>query len=293
MTTTTRAGQTEFSEDATGKFVQTAKWRLHYHDIGEGAPLVLLHGGGAGASGWSNYSQNIPFFAARYRVLVIDMPGWGQSDSAPPGDRDHAEALLLALDALGLERVAIVGNSMGGATAVKFTAHHPDRVSHLIPMGANAPGQNIFGPPTRQSEGVRAIAKAYFEPTPANFQAMVGALTNDPALAADSELARRRSEAALARPDHLENWRAAVVTGELNGPPAEYERVPALLAGLSVPTLLVHGREDRAVAYENSLRLLAMIPSARLHLFRDCGHWAQVEHSEEFNRIVHQFIEAN
>ncbi|AVV44211.1 alpha/beta hydrolase [Streptomyces sp. ID05-04B] len=281
------------TESATSKYLQTAKWKLHYNEAGDGHPLVLLHGGGPGASGWSNYSENIDFFARHYRVFAIDMPGWGKSDTAEPGDRDHVEALGLALDALGLDRVALIGNSMGGATTLRFTAEHPERVSHLVPMGANAPGTNMFGPPNHRSEGIRAIGRAYFDPSPANFQAMVGALANDPALAEDADLAQRRSEAALARPDHLENWKLSAPRGELNGPPQLYQAVPRLLGGLTVPTLLVHGRDDRAVPLENSLRLLAMIPSARLYVINNCGHWAQMEHPEEFNRVVHEFISAN
>jgi 2-hydroxy-6-oxonona-2,4-dienedioate hydrolase len=163
---------------------------------------------------------------------------------------------------------------------------------HLVPMGAPAPGVNQFGPPNYLTPGIQALSNAYFDPSPENFQAVVAALTNDPALAQDHEIARQRSEAALARPDHLENWRLAAPKGEINGPPQRYAHVPGLLAQLSVPTLIVHGRDDRAIHFENSLRLMAMIPGSRLYIFNNCGHWTQMEHAEEFNRIVHEFITA-
>ncbi|WP_439030439.1 alpha/beta fold hydrolase [Gordonia terrae] len=279
------------TEEKTSKFVQTRKWKIHYNEVGTGAPLVLLHGGGPGASGWSNFVRNIPYFADRYRVLAVDMPGWGKSDTAVPGDRDHVEALELVLDELGLDTVNIVGNSIGGATAIRFTANHPDRVATLVPMGAPAPGPNIFGPPTAHTSGIRALARAYFDPTPENFQQVVAALTADPELAADESMAASRSEAALSRPDHLENWRQAVMHGgETNGPPHLYEEVVPALARIDVPTLIVHGRDDAAVHYENALRLLSMIPSARLHIFNRCGHWTQMEHPDEFNSLVHNFI---
>lgn len=281
------------TEQSTSKFIQTAKWKIHYNEIGTGSPLVLLHGGGPGASGWTNFARNIPYFAERYRVLAFDMPGWGKSDTAVPGDRDHVEALGLALDELELERIDIVGNSIGGQTAVRFTAQNPERVSHLIPMGAPAPGINMFGPPTYLMPGIQALAHAYFDPSPENFQGVVAALTADPELAKDADMAQARSKAALSRPDHLENWRQAVVNGgETNGAPHLYEAIVPKLAMLSVPTLIVHGRDDNAVHFENSLRLLAMIPSARLQLFNNCGHWTQMEHPDEFNRLVHNFISA-
>ena len=84
------------TESATSKYMQTTKWKLHYNEAGDGHPLILLHGGGAGASGWSNYSRNIPSLARHYRVFAIDMPGWGKSDTAVPGDRDHVIALYEA-----------------------------------------------------------------------------------------------------------------------------------------------------------------------------------------------------
>ena len=62
------------------------------------------------------------------------------------------------------------------------------------------------------------------------------------------------------------------------------------IAGIRVPSLLFHGRDDRVVHYENSLKLVALIPDSRLVLFNRCGHWAQLEHAAEFNELVHQFI---
>ncbi|MFD9330373.1 alpha/beta fold hydrolase [Streptomyces sp. NPDC060065] len=283
---------TVLTETATSRFVQTKKWRLHLNEAGEGHPLVLLHGGGPGASGWSNYSRNFAFFAERYRVLVVDMPGWGKSDTAVPGDRDHAEALGLLLDELEIDKVALVGNSLGGQTAIRYAARNNDRVTHLIPMGAPAPGVNVLSPVHYQTEGIRALLHAYRDPTPASFQALVAALTADPELAADENLARQRSEATLSRPDHVANFLAAAPTGEMSGPPGAYPAVVPALATLAVPTLVVHGRDDKAVHFENALRLLAMIPSSRLYLFNRCGHWAQMEHAEEFNRVVHEFISA-
>ena len=129
-------------------------------------------------------------------------------------------------------------------------------------MGAPAPGVNVLGPPNDKTEGIFPLVRASFDPSPANFQAMVGALAHDPALAEDADLARRRSEAALARPDHLENMRLALSSGDLNGPPQLFQDLPPLLAELTVPTLIVHGRNDRAVHFENALRLPAMIPSS-------------------------------
>lgn len=144
----------DLTEAATGRDVQTKKWLFHFNEAGEGQPIVLLHGSGAGATGWTNFRTNLGPSSQHHRVLVVDMPGWGQSDTATPDDRDHLGALQLFLDALDLGRVALIGNSMGGMTALRFAAAHPERVSHLICMGSPAPGVNVFAPgggPARDS----------------------------------------------------------------------------------------------------------------------------------------------
>jgi 2-hydroxy-6-oxonona-2,4-dienedioate hydrolase len=96
-------------------------------------------------------------------------------------------------------------------------------------------------------------------------------------------LAAERSENARANPVHLENFLSGLGAGRLW--PSEEE-----LAGITAPALLVHGRDDRVVHYENSLKLVALIPDSRLVLFNRCGHWAQLEHAAEFNRLVEQFV---
>jgi len=281
---------TNLDEAATSNDVQTKKWRLHYPDAGDGHPLVLLHGSGPGATGWTNFRTNLGPLAERHRVLAVDMPGWGQSDTATPDDRDHLEALELFLDALGLERVALIGNSMGGMTALRFTAAHPERVSHLVCMGAPAPGVNLFSPGGGPSEGLKVLIGAYSDPSPANFKRLVQIMAFDSTFATN-ELAEQRSTAALGRTDHLENFLAAIPRGTMAGASlAAFTALDRELPLVPTPTLVVHGRDDRVVHYENALRLVSMIPNSRLVLINRCGHWAQIEHADEFNRLVDQFV---
>ena len=127
--------------------------RLHYHEAGPadgsevgpaggngagpavGAPVVLLHGGGPGASAWSNFGPNLPVFAERFRTLMIDQPGFGKS-ARPPVTGNYftfaAEALAGLLTALGIERVHLIGNSLGGGTAVRFALRYPERAGRLV-----------------------------------------------------------------------------------------------------------------------------------------------------------------
>jgi 2-hydroxy-6-oxonona-2,4-dienedioate hydrolase len=278
----------EVSAHSTSRYVSTKKWRIHLNEAGDGHPVVLLHGSGPGASGWSNFQTNIGPLAQDFRVLAVDMPGWGDSDTAPPEDRDHVEALVLLLDELELDKVAVVGNSMGGMTALRFAVEHPGRLTHLVPMGAPAPGTRMFSP-GGLSEGLKVLLAGYEDPSPARFKRLVEVMAYDQRFATD-ELAAERSRTATAHPDHLANFLASWRQGVLNGPLAAFGRIGARLGDITVPTLVIHGRDDRTVHYENGLQLVSAIPDSRLLLLNRCGHWAQLEHADEFNRHVAAFV---
>jgi 2-hydroxy-6-oxonona-2,4-dienedioate hydrolase len=155
------------THEGTSRFVQTESWKLHYNEAGEGHPVILLHGSGPGATGWSNFSPNIATLAEDFRVLALDAPGWGGSDAATSDAYDHPAAVLEFMDALGIEKAALVGNSMGGMTAITFAARYPDRISHLITMG---PGSffipTLFSPNDGPSEGLKILQEGYRNPTP-------------------------------------------------------------------------------------------------------------------------------
>jgi 2-hydroxy-6-oxonona-2,4-dienedioate hydrolase len=279
----------ELTEEGTSRFVTTKSWKLHYNEAGEGHPVVLLHGSGPGASGWSNFRPTIPALAEHFRVIALDAPGWGGSDAALAQDYDHPNAVLELLDALGIEKAALVGNSMGGMTAVTFAARYPDRISHLITMGpgafVNTP--TLFGAGDGPTEGLKILWEGYRNPTPETMKRLVEIMTFDSAHATD-ELAAERAVNAQARPDHLANFLESMA----GGGPVRTSATVEEAAGISTPALLVHGRDDRVVHYEHSLRLVSTIPDSRLVLFNRCGHWAQLEHSTEFNRLVTQFVQS-
>lgn len=273
----------ELTYEATSRTVQTPRWKIHVNEAGDGHPVVMLHGSGPGATGWSNFGPNMPALAERFRVIAADMPGWGASDAVTFDERDHAGAVLDLLDALGIERAALVGNSMGGMTALRFAALHPERISHLVTMGPGAPGPRLFGAGDGPTEGLKVLQAAYRDPSPASMKKLVEIMTFDPANATDA-LAQQRSNAAQARPDHLANFIDGI------GKPFRFWPTVEDVLSIRTPSLLFHGRDDRVVHYENSLALTAMIPDSRLVLLNRCGHWAQVEHAAEFNRLVIDFV---
>lgn len=273
----------ELTQESTSRFVQTSKWRIHINEAGGGHPVLMMHGSGPGATGWSNFHQNLKVLSARYRVIAMDFPGWGQSDPVEPGTRDNTLAVKLLLDELGIDKVALVGNSMGGRAAITAAVEYPGRVSHLITMGAGCPGVNVYsaGGPT---EGIKVLAETYKDPSPENFGRLLRVMLYDSSFATD-ELLQQRSQSALANRVHLESWLKDSTTS------APWPQgLDARLAKLAIPSLFIHGRDDRTVSIENSLRLVSLVPKAMLVVFNNCGHWAQVEHAEKFNWLVDDFL---
>ena len=157
------AHQQEITFESTSRYAQVRDdMRLHYHEAGVGndQTVVLLHGGGPGASSWSNFSKNIAVLARHFHVLAVDQPGYGHSDKHTEHEqynRYSATALLNLFDHLGIERAALVGNSLGGGTAVRFALDNPDRAGRLVLMGPGGLSVNLFAPdPT---EGVKLLGK--------------------------------------------------------------------------------------------------------------------------------------
>lgn len=275
----------QITEEETSRYVDTPSGRLHYNEVGEGHPIVLLHGSGPGATGWSNFAANMAHLGASFRCLAVDMPGWGKSDTVSRKDRDHVKAALDFLDALGIEKAAFIGNSMGGATSIRFSALHPERVTHLVTMGAGAGGPTLFGA-DGPTEGLKVLNKGYMDPSPETMMELVRIMTFDPAFAT-AELAEQRSRNARARQDHLDNFIAGL------GQPRAHFATNEEIASIPAPSLIIHGRDDRVVHFEHSLKLVTLIKNSRLVLLNGCGHWAQLEHAEEFNYLVETFLHNN
>jgi len=274
---------------ALSRTVQTKDWKIHYNEAGTGHPIVLLHGGGPGATGWSNYSPNIEALSQHFRVIAPDMPGWGDSDPVDFKTLDHVEAATQLLDALGIEKAAFVGNSMGGHNSIRLAVERPERVSHLITMGPPLQLRPfLFGAGGGPSEGLKIMYEAYGDASPEGMRRLVEIMVFDKARFASPELTAERSKAALEHAEHLRNVVAAGI-----GAPIPIWVDTNRVREITAPALLIHGRDDRVVSFESTLFLAANIPNARAVLINRCGHWAQLEHAAEFNRYVIDFVVNN
>lgn len=275
--------------DETSREIQTQDWRIHYNEAGDGHPVVLLHGGGPGATGWSNYSPNIEPLSRHFRVIAPDMPGWGESDPVDFEKLDHVEVAVQLLDALGIEKAAFVGNSMGGHTSIRLAYEHPERVSHLITMGSPLQmGPFLMGAGGGPTEGLKLMYAAYHDPSPEAMRRLVEIMVYDKERFASDELTQERSVAATKGQQHLDN---VVAAGKRAPIPIWADK--SRISSISAPSLLVHGRDDRVVSFESTLFLAANIANSRAVLINRCGHWAQLEHADEFNRLVTDFVQNN
>src|SRR5258708_13643265 len=172
------AAREELTFEATSRFVDVdvdGPLKLHYHEAGVGKEqtIVLLHGGGPGAASWTNFSRNIPVLAQRFHVLAVDQPGYGHSDKrAEHGQFNHYAARTLKglFDHLGLGRVPLVGNSLGGGTAVRFALDYPDKAGKLVLMGPGGLSVNLFAP--APTDGVKRLGEFSAQPTPADLEAL-------------------------------------------------------------------------------------------------------------------------
>ncbi|NPT55193.1 alpha/beta fold hydrolase [Paraburkholderia elongata] len=284
-----------FTEASTSRFVRIKQGeneaerdvQLHYNDVGQGTEtVVMLHGSGPGASGWANFNRNVePLVKAGYRVILMDCLGWSKSDPIVcDGSRSelNARSLKGLLDALDIERVHIIGNSMGGHSAVAFALENPQRVGKLVLMGGGTGGPSQFVP--MPTEGIKLLQGLYREPTIENLKRMMNVFVFDTKALTD-DLMEARLDNMLARRDHLENFVKSLAAN-----PKQFNDFGPRLGEISAQTLVIWGRDDRFVPMDVGLRLVAGMQNADLHVFGRCGHWAQWEHAEKFNRMVVEFL---
>jgi 2-hydroxy-6-oxonona-2,4-dienedioate hydrolase/4,5:9,10-diseco-3-hydroxy-5,9,17-trioxoandrosta-1(10),2-diene-4-oate hydrolase len=272
------------SQEPESKFVKAGKLNIHYHEVGEGYPLICVHGAGPGATGWSNFQGNVGDLSRHFRALLIDMPQHGKSDKPViQGSRQSflANSIRDFMDALGIDKAHFIGNSMGGQAALKLAIDYPERVNRLVVIGSGAiKAGSIFQP--MPLEAIRNISNYYKGegPTPAKMRQVLESLVYDRSFVTDG-LVQERFEASN-HPQLVELFGKQ--------PAAPQDDLYADLPNVKAKTLIVWGQDDRAGALDVGLLMLRRIPDARMCIFSKCGHWAHVEHRDEFDRMVIHFF---
>ena len=257
------------------KWLETAEGEItHYHELGEGAPILFLHGSGTGVTAAANWWLNLPELSKAGRCIAIDSIGYGQTvvaEGTEYGIKEWVRHAVRVLDALGIEKTWIVGNSLGGWLAFQFAIDFPERLHGIISMGTG--GAKLTGAlkghsnPTLTEEGIRDTLELFVV---------------DKSLVTD-ELVKLRYASALndTASDRLKEVVAAR-DRDREALPLDFD----VLAKLDVPVLLIHGTQDKVIPVSRTWDLLNVIPHADAHIFSQCGHWSQVERADDFNRLI-------
>jgi pimeloyl-ACP methyl ester carboxylesterase len=280
----------EVSFEATFREIGTDAGVLRYHEAGEGPPLLMLHGSGPGVAGWRNFRGVLAEFAEQYRCLVLEFPGFGVSDDFGGHPMLTAfDAVVRFVDALGLDAVDIVGNSMGGAVAINYAIANPERVRRLVTIGGI--GRNIFspGPP----EGIRLLQEFTEDPSRERLIRWLHSMVYDPAVVTEELIEERWQHATapktLAAARRMYSKDAfAQMTKAMDASKAPQPW--AIMHRLKAPTLITWGRDDRVSPLDMALIPMQTIPNAELHVFPNCGHWTMIEAKDAFVSVVLGFL---
>ncbi|OVZ56880.1 2-hydroxy-6-oxo-2,4-heptadienoate hydrolase [Pigmentiphaga sp. NML080357] len=268
---------------AQGRSVEANGIRTNYHEAGEGPPLILLHGSGAGVSGWENWHGVMPAFARRHRVLVPDIVGFGFTERQPGAKYNikvWVQHLLGFMDAMGVERADLVGNSFGGALALAVALRNGHRVGKMVLMGT----------PAGEFEQRASSARSwYYQPSLENMAELLRTFPYDPAIVTD-EMVRLRHEVSLLA-GGMDAYRKLFPEPGQAGEVKMVKGIPEEdLASVQAPVLVLHGRDDQRVPVECGLRIARRCPRADLHMFGLCGHWVQIERREAFVELASSFL---
>lgn len=259
--------------------------RIHYHDTlgasrGKNLPvIVFLHGSGPGASGYSNFKQNAAWLAEHgWRCIVPDLPGYGLSSK--PADREYVldffvQTVHAFLNAIGIDRCVLIGNSLGGAIALKYTLDHPEVVSRLVVMG---PGGLEEREVYFQMPGIQRMMTDFAGGVldRDGMRKLLQLLVFDPRHVTEELLDERVPVVAMQPKEVLSTMRVPNLTAEL----------PKIKA----PVLGFWGVEDRFCPASGASRILEGCPEAEFVLVNRCGHWVMVEHADLFNHTVLDFL---
>ena len=280
--------------DVVERKVTTGNFDTFVNETGAGKSqhILLLHGSGPGATAISNWVHALPYLADRYHCLAPDIAGFGQSpcDKPPQGAAKWIEIwvrqLIDLLDAEGIEKAHLVGNSMGGGVSLHLLRHHPERFDRVVLMGA-------VGVPFTATPGLRRGWGFYNTGTKEELAYLVSKFLHNPdVLGPDIQAIAENRHQFVMLPEVREQFEA-MFPGDAQVHVDAFVIPDHELRAVPHQVLVTHGREDFFVPLENSYYMVDRLPNAQLHVFHHCGHWIQIEQREGFNRIVKEFLDGS
>ena len=269
--------------DFTVKYVQVGRWRTRVLEAGHGPQTLILMAGTGGHL--EAYSRNLAAFAEHYRVVAFDYPGHGYTTLADSNLEmaDYIEHLVALMDALGIEKAHLNGESLGGWIAVKFAAAHPDRVGKLV---LNTPGGTMSTPEVM--ERIRSLSQAAADdPTPERVRARLEWLMADNSRVTDELVEIRRG--IYSRPGFSDSMRHILC---LQDPEIRLRNRISDEEFAAVPhgALVVWTSDDPSGPAGAGIEMASKIADGRFELITDAGHWPQWEQYDQFNKMVLAFL---
>jgi 2-hydroxy-6-oxo-6-(2'-aminophenyl)hexa-2,4-dienoate hydrolase len=264
------------------RFIDAGGIRTHYFDEGRGPVLLLLHGGGAGTDAWANWRGAIPRLATEFRVLAIDMLGFGRTDKPDPAKFVYSQEartnhVAAFIEALGLGKVNLIGNALGGFTALALAIARPELIEKLVLMGSAALR-------TERNEALHPVET--YTPSRENMERLMTSMVS-PGFRIDPELIDYRLKLTL-DPEIMAANRATVKW--IAGQGGLFIRNEDEITRVRHKTLILAGRNDRIQPPQNHWRLWHLIENSWLHLVADCGHWVMIERPDEFCALIRWFV---
>ena len=266
-----------------GKYVEVGNGiTMHYHEAGSGdrGAVLFVHGSGPGASGWSNFKGNYPLLAERgYRTIVPDTMGYGYSTKPEDGAfslDDVAAQYKGLLDALGIDRVTVIGNSQGGAIAITMALNYPDLVTKLVLM---APGGLETRETYMEMEGIKAMIRVLYKEgiSKETMRKVFRLQLHDESKITDEVIEERFQVAMTQHKDNIARIRVA----------NQEDR----LSEIQCPVLCFWGANDKFCPVSGASKIASRCANARTVLISSCGHWVMVEYAKLFNELTLQFLE--
>jgi pimeloyl-ACP methyl ester carboxylesterase len=276
------------------RYLMTGGYKTHYWEAGENGPtIVALHGGGAGTSGAAGMGMLMSLLADKFRVIAVDgVGGFGFTDlsaPAPYGVQSRVEQLERVVDAMCLDKFAVIGNSQGAWIAAKYAIEHPDRVSKMALISSATIGA-AMGIPEEHTPAFQALAGYDF--TREGMVKMLKALVHNEARVTD-ELVEMRLASAL-RPGAREALAAFAAGGRYLQTPAMSwnfdmrQSLPAITK--QIPTIFFWGNQDAFVPVAVGKKLEGMLPDVKFHYVDGAGHQVQTDQADSVARTIGEFF---
>lgn len=266
---------------AENKFVNINGINTHYYEAGKGEPLILIHGGGAGADAFGNWRGSLQDFSKHFHVFAIDMVGFGFTDKPDPGSfaynqTTRVEHICGFIDHLNLSNVSLIGNSMGGMTSMGVAIENRDKISKIVLMGSAGIHAAI-------SDELKSIMN--YDYSPAGMERIVQGLTN-PDFQYDEDIVLYRHGLSI---DPATKAAYNAIMGWIRDQTGLYYEQD-YIRKVRQPTLVVNGKLDKVVQLDCAYKLLELIEDSTGYIIPHCGHWAMIEHPQKFARIALSFL---